>query len=134
MKRKIFLLKIAVFGRYGGILCIFVKHNLFQQSRWSRTIDLSTTHISFISPRDSQQIEFFGRQLNKLKFLKESYTKPVAEPHGHLLIDLDTKTNDCLRFCANIVGPGLTTFYLPYSQAKIRKINNERENFAYTQP
>ena len=53
--------EIAVSGRHRGIYCIFVKHNLFYQSRWSRTIDLNTTHIIlFNSPRDSQQIQFFS--------------------------------------------------------------------------
>ena len=61
--------KVAVSGRHRGIHCIFVKHNLFHQSRWSRTIDLNTTHIIlFNSPRDSQQIQFFGKKLNKVKF------------------------------------------------------------------
>ena len=81
----------------------------------------------------TQQIEYLGRQLNKAVFLKECYTDAVAEPHGHLLIDLDPKTSECLRFCSNIVGPGPTIFYLPSSQAKITEINNEREKFAYTQ-
>ena len=126
--------RIAVSGRHRGINCIFVKHNLYHQSKWSRTIDLNTTHIIlFNSPRDTQQIEYLGRQLNKAVFLKECYTDAVAEPHGHLLIDLDPKTSECLRFCSNIVGPGPTIFYLPSSQAKITEINNEREKFAYTQ-
>ena len=125
--------KIAVSGKHRGIHCIFVKHNLFHQSRWSRTIDLNTTHIIlFSSPRHSQQIQFFGKQLNKVNFLKECYTKAVAEPHGHLLTDLDSKTSECLRFCSNIVGPGPTIFYLPSSQAKITEITIEREKFAYS--
>ena len=58
--------KIAVAGRHIRIHCIFVKHNLFHQSKWSRTIDLNTTHIVlFKSPRDVQHIDHFGRQLNK---------------------------------------------------------------------
>ena len=85
------------------------------------------------SPCDSQQIQFFGKQLNKVNFLKECYTKAVAEPHGHLLIDLDSKTSKCLRFCSNIVDPGPTIFYVPSSQAKITEFTNEREKFAYTQ-
>ena len=117
--------KIAVSGRHRGIHSIFVKHNLFQQNRWSRTIDLNTTRIFlFNSPRDSQQIEISGKQLNKINFLKECYTKAVAEPHSHLLIDLGTVTSDCLKFCLNLVGPEPTTFYLPSSQAKITEINN----------
>ena len=37
--------KLATAGRHKNISVIYVKHNLFQQSKWSRTIDLNTTHI-----------------------------------------------------------------------------------------
>ena len=37
--------KLATAGRHKGLDVIYVKHNLFQQSRWSRTIDLNTSHI-----------------------------------------------------------------------------------------
>ena len=37
--------KLATAGRHRNISVIYVKHNLFQQSKWSRTIDLNTTHI-----------------------------------------------------------------------------------------
>ena len=37
--------RLATAGRHRGIDVIYVKHNLFQQSRWSRTIDLNTSHI-----------------------------------------------------------------------------------------
>ena len=40
--------KLATAGRHKGLDVIYVKHNLFQQSRWSRTIDL-THRISFYS-------------------------------------------------------------------------------------
>ena len=46
--------KLATAGRHRNISVIYVKHNLFQQSKWSRTIDLNTTHIIlFKSPRDT---------------------------------------------------------------------------------
>ena len=39
--------KLATDGRHRNISVIYVKHNLFQQSKWSRTIDLNTTHIIY---------------------------------------------------------------------------------------
>ena len=36
--------KLATAGRHRNIMVIYVKHNLFQQSKCSRTIDLNTTH------------------------------------------------------------------------------------------
>ena len=63
--------KLATAGRHLGLEVIYVKHNLFQQSRWSRTTDLNTSHIIlFKSPRDIQQLDHLGRQLNKTKFLR----------------------------------------------------------------
>ena len=73
--------KLATAGRHRNISVIYVKHNLFQQSKWSRTIDLNTTHIIlFKSPRDVQQITFIGRQLDNTNFLKSSYDLAVKEP------------------------------------------------------
>ena len=126
--------KIAVAGRHKKIHCIFVKHNLFHQSKWSRTIDLNTTHIIlFKSPRDVQQINHFGRQLNKSEFIRDSYQKATSIPYGHFMIDFDPKTSEPLRYCSNITGPGPTIFYLQSSQAKETLLTNEREKRAYTE-
>ena len=126
--------KLATAGRHRNISVIYVKHNLFQQSKWSRTIDLNTTHIIlFKSPRDVQQITFIGRQLDNTNFLKSSYDLAVKEPFGHLLIDLNPSTSDSLRFCSNIVPPGPPVFYIPPAKAVITPINNERERALYTE-
>ena len=86
--------KIATSGRHRKLHVIYVKHNLFHQSKWSRTIDLNTTHIIlFKSLRDIQQIEYPGKQLNCLQLLKNAYKLATAEPYGHLIIDLDPKTS-----------------------------------------
>ena len=64
--------KIATSGRHLKLLVIYVKHNLFHQSKCSRTIDLNTTHIVlFKSLGDIQQTEYLGRQLNCLILLKD---------------------------------------------------------------
>ena len=43
--------ELATAGRHRNISVIYVKHNLFQQSKWSRTIDLNTTHIILFTTR-----------------------------------------------------------------------------------
>ena len=112
----------------------YIKHNLYQQSKWSRTIDLNTTHIIFFtSARDIQQVEFSGKQLNLVKFLKRCYQLTTKEPLGHLLIDLDPKTSDCLRYSSNITKPGPTVFYLSSDKAETTLLNNEREEIIYTE-
>ena len=118
--------KLARAGRHKNSV-IYVKHNLFKQSKWSRTNDLNTTHILFKSPRDIQQIDLIGRQLNNTQFLKDSYELATKQPFGHLPIDLDPKTADVLRYCSNIVPPGPSVFYRPPAKAVITNLSNERE-------
>ena len=57
----------------------------------------------------------------------------TKEPFGHLLIDLDPKTSDCLRYCSNITEPGPSVFYLPFDKAETTPLNNEREKIIYTE-
>ena len=124
--------KLATAGRHKNISVIYVKHNLFQQSKLSRTIDLNTTHIILIkSPRDIQQIGLYGRQLNNTQFLKDSYELATKQPFGHLLINLDSFTLDILRYCSNIIPPGPSVSYLPPAKAVITNLSKEREIAVY---
>ena len=93
---------------------------------------MNTTHlILFQSPRDIQQIDYLGRQLNNAKLLRHAYQLATKEDFGHLLIDLDPKTSECLRYSSNIVPPSPTIFYLPSSKAVITSLENERERIMY---
>ena len=72
--------KLATAGRHKNVLVIYVKHNLFQQSKQSRTINLNTTQlILFKSPRDIQQIDYLGRQLNNAKIFRHAYQLATKE-------------------------------------------------------
>ena len=94
--------KIATAGRHKGLSTIYIKHNLFHQSRLGRDIELQNTHIVlFKSPRDVLQINTLSQQLGLGSQLKDWYTKATSIPYGHLLIDLTPKTVDSLRFCRN---------------------------------
>ena len=111
-----------------------MKHNLFHQSKWSKTIDLNTTHIIlFKSLRDIQQIEQIGKQLNCLILLKDAYKLSAAEPYGRLIIDLDPKASQGLHFASQIIGPHPSIFYIPSEEAVVTPITNEKETFAYAQ-
>ena len=125
--------RLATAGRHRGLNVIYVKHNLFQQSRWSRTIDLNTSHsILFESPRVVQQLDLLGRQLNVSKLLRSCYELATIDSFGHLLTGLDPRTSDCLRYCSNITRPGPTIFYLPLSKAETTPITNEKEKRIYS--
>ena len=126
--------KIATSGRHRKLHVIYVKHNLFHQSKWSRTIDLNTTHIIlFKSLCDIQQIEYLGKQLNCLQLIKEANKLATAEPFGHFIIDLDPKTSQGLRFASHIIGPNPSSFYIPSEEAVVTPITIEKETFAYAQ-
>ena len=54
--------KLANGGRLKNNNVIYIKHNLYQQSNWSRTTDLNTTHIIlYQSARDIQKFDFLGK-------------------------------------------------------------------------
>ena len=128
------IVKLATTGRHKNINVTYIKHNLYQQSKWSRTIDLNTTHIIlFKSARDIEQVGILGKQLNLVKFLKHCYQLATKEPFGHLLTGLHPKTSDCLRYCSNFTEPGPSVFYLPSDKAKTTPLNNEREKIMYTE-
>ena len=98
--------KIATSGRHRKLRVIYLKHYLFQQSKWSRTIDLNITHIIlFKSLQDIQQIEYFGKQLNCLQLLKDAYKLASAQPYGHLIVDLELKTSQGSRFFSQLLVP-----------------------------
>ena len=121
--------KIATSGRHRKLRVTYVKHNLFYQSKWSRTIDLNTTHfILFKSLHDIQQIEYLGKQLNCLLLLKDAYKLATAEPYEHLIVDLDHKTCQGLRFESQIIGPDPSVFYIPSEEAVVTPITNEKKN------
>ena len=95
---------------------------------------MNTTHIIlFKSACEIQRVEFLGKQLKLVKFLKHCYHLATKEPFGDLLIDLDRKTSDCLRYCSNITETGPSVFYLPSDKAETTPLNNEREKIIYTE-
>ena len=95
---------------------------------------MNTLHIILLkSARDIQQVEILGKQLNLGKLLKHCYQLATKEPFGHLLIDLDPKTSDCLRYCSNITEPGPTVLYLPSDKPETTPLNSEREKIFFTE-
>ena len=105
--------KVATAGRHRGLNTIYIKHNLFHQSKLGRDVELQNTHIVlFKSPRDVLQINTLSQQLGLGSQLKEWYQDATSTPYGHLLIDLTPKTVDSLRYCTNSDSVP-SKFYLP---------------------
>ena len=55
---------IATAGRHRGLSTIYIKYNLFHQSKLGRDVELQNTHIVlFKSPRDLMQVTTLSTQL-----------------------------------------------------------------------
>ena len=55
---------IATAGRHQGPSTIYIKHNLYHQSKLARDVELQNTHIVlFKSPRDVMQVTTLSPQL-----------------------------------------------------------------------
>ena len=96
-------MKIATAGRHKGLSTVYIKHNLFHQSRLGRYIELQNTHIVlFKSSRDVLQINTLSHQLG------------LGSP----------KTVDSLRYSTNS-GSTPSLFFLPQSRQQITFLNDE---------
>ena len=65
---------IATAGRHRSLSTIYIKHNLFHQSKLGRDVESQNTHIvHFNSPRDVMQVTTLGAQLGLGSELVEWY-------------------------------------------------------------
>ena len=118
-----YFLNLVIAGRHRNIHLIAMKHNLFKQSKHSKTIELNVTQmILFKSPRDLEQIGVLGRQMGDRQLLIDAYKKATQAPFGHLVIDFDSHTDAKLKFCSNCSGTGPSVFFV--------SSRNTRENLA----
>ena len=89
---------IATAEKHRGLSTIYIKHNLFHQSKLGRDVELQITNIVlFKSPRDVMQLTTLGPQLGLGSELADWYRDAAPVPFGHLLIDLSSLTDD--RLC-----------------------------------
>ena len=59
--------KFATAGRHRGLITIYIKHNLFHQSKLGRDVELKNTHIVlFKSPRDVLQINTYKKHISSI--------------------------------------------------------------------
>ena len=65
---------ITTGGRHRGLSTIYIKHNLFHQSKLGRDVELQNIHIVlFKSPRDVMQVTTISKQLGLGSGLVEWY-------------------------------------------------------------
>ena len=104
---------IATAGRHRGLSTIYIKHNLFHQSKLGRDVELQNTHlVLFKFPRDVMQVTTLSTQLGLGSELVDWYRDATSVPFDHLLIDLWPRTDDRLRYRTRS-GSVLSKFYIP---------------------
>ena len=93
---------IATASRHCGFSTIYIKQNLFHQSKLGREDELQNTPIVlFKSTRDVRHFATLSVQLGLGSALVDWYRDATFVPFGHLLIDLSPPTDDRLRYCTN---------------------------------
>ena len=123
---------IATAGRHRGLSTIYIKHNLFHQSKLGRDVELQNTHIVlFKSPRDVMQVSTLSAQLGLGSELVDWYRDATSVPFGHLLIDLSPRTDDRLRYCTNS-GSVPSKFYIPERLKHLRTLDDEHTKSLYS--
>ena len=105
-------LKLVVSGRDWNVHLIKMKHNLYQQTKFSKTIDLNISQlILFNNPKDVEQISSLGRQTGQRKLLLETYKKAILNIYGHLLTDMDSRADMKLEISTNCSGKRTINFF-----------------------
>ena len=123
---------IATAGSHRGLSTIYIKHNLFHQSKLGRDVELQNTHIVlFKSPRDVMQVTTLSTQLGLGSELVDWYRDATSVPFGHLLIDLSPRTEDRLRYCTNS-GSVPSKFYIAERLKHLRTLDNEYKKSLYS--
>ena len=123
---------IATAGRHRGLSTIYIKHNLFHQSKLGRHVELQNTHIVLLkSPRDVMQVITLNTQLGFSSELVNWYQVATSVPFGHSLIDLSPRTDDRLRFCTNS-GSVPSKFYIPERLKHLRTLDDEHTKSLYS--
>ena len=123
---------IATARRHCGLSTIYIKHNLFHQSKLGRDVELQNIHIVlFKSPRDVMQVTTLSTQLGLGSELVNWYRDATSVPFGHLLIDLSPRTDDRLSYCAN-TGSIPSKFFYPGPTETVKFLDNEHTKSLYS--
>ena len=104
---------IAFAGKHRGLRTIYIEHNLLNQIKLGRDVELHSTHIVlFKSLGDLMHVSTLSAQLCQGSNLVDWYRDANSVAYGHLLIDLLARTDNRLRYCTNIGPNPLKTYVL----------------------
>ena len=104
---------------------IYIKHNLFHQSKLGSDVELQNTHIVlFKSLRDAHQVATLNVQLGLGSGLVDWYRDATSVRFGHLLIDLCARTDARLRYCTNSVNIP-SRYYIPDNLKHLKNLDHQ---------
>jgi hypothetical protein len=105
-------------SHHNNITVIAIIHNLFHQQRLFCSISLSTRYfVLFESPRDTQQIHTFGRQIfpQHKNFISSAFNQVIKKAYGYLILDLHPQTPNTLRVYTGIFSDEVPRIFIPQS-------------------
>ena len=119
------LVDIAPASTHREFITIYIKHNLFHQSKLGRDVELQNTHFVLSkSPRDVRQVATLSVQLRLGSALVDWYRESTSVLFGHLLIDLSPRTDDRLHYSTNS-GIIPSKFYVPDKLKHLKYLDDE---------
>ena len=127
---------ISTAGRHRGLSTIYIKHNLFHQSKLGRDVELQNSNIvlflvqSLLSPH-VMQVTTLSTHLGLGSELVDWYRDATSVPFNHLLIDLSPRTDDRIRYCTNSASVP-SKFYNPERFKSLRNLDDEHTKFLYS--
>ena len=123
---------IATAGRHRGLSTIYIEHNLLNQSKLGRDVELQTTHIVlFKSSRDVMQVSTLSAQMGLGSEPVDWYRDATSVHYGHLLIDFSPRTDDRLRYFTN-TGSISLNFYIPHPLKQSKSLDDEHTKPVYS--
>ena len=123
---------IATAGRHRGFSTIYIKNNLFHQSKLGRDVELQNTHfVLFKSPRDVHQVATLSVRLGLGSALVDWYRDATSVPFGYLLIDFSQRTDDRFRYCTKS-GNIPSKFYVPDNLKHLKDLDVEHNKSLYS--
>ena len=123
---------IATAGRHRAFSTLYIKHNLFHQSKLGRDVELQNSLIVFFkSPRDVHQVAILSVQLGFGSTLVDWYRDATSVPFCLLLIDMSPRTDDRLRYWTNS-GIFPSEFYVPATLKHLKYFHDEHTRSLYS--
>ena len=92
-------------SHHRNLSAIYVSQNLFDKSKYHRTISLNSHYIVLLhNPRDTQFVANLARQIfaSDWRVATEAHRKATREQYRYGLFDLHPSTEDRLRLHTNV--------------------------------